>query len=273
METGFKIAVSGKGGTGKTTIAAMLAHLTAAEGYRVLAVDADPDANLAAGLGMPVEERSRLIPLSERRALIEERTGAKVKEYGQMFKLNPKVSDIAENVSARFRGIDLLVMGAIEGGLSGCACPESVLLRALLNDVVLYKDDCVIVDMEAGLEHLGRGTAQGVDMMLVVVEPGRRAVETAVAVQRMAVEIGVKQVALFGNKVTCPRDETFLEQTFSDDGYLGQLPLSDTIMRADREDQPLIDIADETLMGHFRCLWEDLKLRSGRIHAIEEDIT
>jgi CO dehydrogenase maturation factor len=130
MDSGLKIAVTGKGGVGKTTVAAMLAHLAAREDFRVLAVDADPDANLAAALGIPRDERERIVPLSERRALIEERTGARIREYGQIFKLNPGVSDIAEKESARFRGISLLVLGAIERGLSGCACPESVLLRA-----------------------------------------------------------------------------------------------------------------------------------------------
>lgn len=151
-----------------------------------MAIDADPDANLAAALGMSEGQRRKIIPLAQRTSLIEERTGAKVKQYGQVFKLNPDVSDIAQKESARFRGVHLLVLGAIQGGGSGCACPESVLLRALLMDIVLSKDDCVILDMEAGLEHLGRATAQGVDLMLIVVEPGRRAVDTAGNVRRMA---------------------------------------------------------------------------------------
>jgi CO dehydrogenase maturation factor len=259
MDSGLKIAVTGKGGVGKTTIAAMLAHFAAREDFRVLAIDADPDANLAAALGIPRDERERIVPLSERRALIEERTGARIREYGQIFKLNPRVSDIAENESARFRGISLLVLGAIERGLSGCACPESVLLRALLADLILYKEDCVIVDMEAGLEHLGRGTAQGVDLMLVVVEPSRRAVETAASIRRMADEIGVKRVAVFGNKSAGADDESFLEQAFSGDEYLGHLNFDQTIKRADYGDRPLVDLADEVLMRRFQELWEELK--------------
>ena len=259
MDSGLKIAVTGKGGVGKTTVAAMLAHFAARENFRVLAVDADPDANLAAALGIPRDERERIVPLSERRALIEERTGAKIRGYGQIFKLNPRVSDIAENESARFRGISLLVLGAIERGLSGCACPESVLLRALLADLILYKEDCVIVDMEAGLEHLGRGTAQGVDLMLVVVEPSRRAVETAASIRRMAAEIGVKRVAVLGNKSAGADDESFLEQAFSGGEYLGHLNFDQTIKRADYDDRPLVDLADEVLMRRFQELWEELK--------------
>jgi CO dehydrogenase maturation factor len=258
---GWKIALTGKGGVGKSTLAAMFAHIATQENKRVLAVDADPDANLAAALGMPAEERAKIIPLSERRALIEERTGAKVKQYGQMFKLNPDVSDIVEKESARFRSIHLLVLGAVESGGSGCACPESVLLRSLLTDVILYKDDCVILDMEAGLEHLGRATAKGVDLMLVVVEPGRRAVETAAAVRRMAAEIGLDRVAVIGNKVKGEEDRGFLREAFPGDDYLGSIPYSETIRRADREDLPLIDILDVESAAMFRELWDQVKSR------------
>jgi CO dehydrogenase maturation factor len=259
---GLKLAIVGKGGVGKSTLAAMFCHLATDDGQRVLAVDADPDANLAAALGMPEAERREIVPLAERRALIEQRTGAKVNQYGQVFKLNPDVSDIAEKESAQFRGIHLLVLGAIESGGSGCACPESVLLRALLMDVVLYKDDCVILDFEAGLEHLGRATAQGVDLMAVIVEPGRRALETAASVRRMADEVGVRRVVVIGNKVANEEDRSFLEGALSAEDYLGCLPFNETIRRADREDRPLVDIADAELTRRFRGLWEEIKTRS-----------
>ncbi|MBI4557155.1 MAG: AAA family ATPase [Candidatus Hydrogenedentes bacterium] len=257
----MKIAVSGKGGVGKSTVAAMLAHLASREGRRVLAIDADPDANLAAALGIPPEGRARLIPISERRALIEERTGAKVKQYGQIFRLNPDVSDIAEKESAQFRGIHLLVLGAVERGGSGCACPENVILRALLTDVILYRDDCVIVDFEAGLEHLGRATARAVDLLLVVVEPGGRAVETARSVHRMAVEIGIQKLAIVGNKIRDECDEIFLRNALPSADYLGSIRFSDVIQKADREDVPLIDIADDILMVQSCELWERVKER------------
>jgi len=259
---GLKLAVSGKGGVGKSTFAAMFAHLAIAEDQRVLAVDADPDANLAAALGIPDQQRKGIVPLAERRALIEQKTGAKAKGYGQIFKLNPDVSDIVEKESARFRGIHLLVLGAIESGGSGCACPESVMLRALLTDVVLYKQDCVILDLEAGLEHLGRGTAQGVDLMLVVVEPGRRAIETADSVRRMAAEIGIRRFAVIGNKVSGEEDRLFLERTLPAEDYLGALSFSETIRRADREGLPLVDIMEIPLRAQFQDLWQKVKLRS-----------
>ena len=256
------VAITGKGGVGKSTVAAMFAHLAAADGRRVLAVDADPDANLAAALGMPARERAALVPLSERRALIEERTGAKVKQYGQIFKLNPDVSDIAEKESAQFRGIHLLVLGAIESGGSGCACPESVLLRALLMDVVLHPQDCVLVDMEAGLEHLGRATVQGVDLMVVVVEPGKRAVETVARIHRMAGEIGLKRLAVIANKIAGEDDTRFLEEALAHCDYLGGIPFSETIRAADREDTPLVDIADAELRKQFESLWQAVAART-----------
>lgn len=258
---GLKLAVTGKGGVGKSTLAAMLTHFAVAEGRRVLAVDADPDANLAAALGMTAEEREKIIPLAERRALIEERTGAKVKQYGQMFKLNPDVADIAEKESARFRSAHLLVLGAVESGGSGCACPESVLLRTLLTDLILYKDDCVILDMEAGLEHLGRATAKGVDLMVVVVEPGGRAVETAAAVRRMAADIGITRVAIVGNKVASAEDEAFLAKALDGHDLLGCLPYHETVRRADRDSLPLIDIAEDELRERYHAIWRQIKER------------
>ena len=151
----MKLAISGKGGTGKSTLAAALSLLMAGKGWRVVAVDADPDGNLAAALGASPEEASRIVPISKQKELIEERTGAKVKQYGQMFKLNPEVSDIAEGYGTNLKGVTLLVLGAIEAGGSGCACPESVLIQALVSDLVLHRKDALVMDMEAGIEHLG----------------------------------------------------------------------------------------------------------------------
>ena len=167
----MKLAISGKGGTGKSTLAAILAHLFQRDGLRVLAVDADPDANLAAALGVPEELAAGIIPISEDRRLIKERTGAEGGRFGQLFKLNPTVGDIPERCTVTFRGLHLLVLGAVRKGGGGCACPENVLLRSLLEEIVLRREEVVIVDMEAGIEHLGRGTARAVNKLVIMTEP------------------------------------------------------------------------------------------------------
>lgn len=229
----MKIAISGKGGVGKSTIAAAFILLMARRGMRVLAIDADPDANLASALGIAEKERRKIIPISKQRALIEERTGAKVRQYGQMFKLNPEVADIAEKYAYVHSGIALLVLGAIEQGGSGCACPESVLIRQLVADLILYKDDALVMDMEAGIEHLGRSTAKAVDKLIVVVEPGRRSIDTAGHIRRLASEINLTRIAVVGNKVRGASDEEFLRAALPDFDFLGFLPHDDTLIEAD----------------------------------------
>jgi len=234
MKRGLKLAVAGKGGVGKSTIAAALALLLARSGRRVLAVDADADANLASALGMSAERQRDIIPISQQRVLIEERTGARAGQYGQMFKMNPEVSDIARAYATVHDGVALLVLGAIEAGGSGCACPESVLLRALVTDLVLYKDEALIMDCEAGVEHLGRATARGVDAMLVVVEPGRGSLDCAARIFRMAEEIGVEDVRVVANKVTSPDDERFVRAGLPGREILACIPFSEGVQRADR---------------------------------------
>ena len=163
----MKLAVTGKGGVGKTTFAAVLARLYAGEGRRVLCADVDPDANLGMALGLSAQEVNSITPISKMRKLVEERTGAN--EFNKFFKLNPQVSDIPDKYARDINGVKLLVMGTVETGGSGCVCPEHVMLKAVLSSLVLRKDDVVIMDMEAGLEHLGRGTASFMDRFVVVI--------------------------------------------------------------------------------------------------------
>ncbi len=247
----MKIAISGKGGVGKTTIAAALALLLAERENNILAVDADPDANLASALGIPSELAKSIIPIAERKALIEERTGAKVKQYGQMFKLNPHVSDIADQYAFLHRGVSLIVLGAIEAGGSGCACPESVLLKALVQDLVLYKNEALIMDMEAGIEHLGRATARGVDQMLVVTEPGQRSLDSARRIVRLSSEIGIKQIRLVGNRVAGQADETRIRDAFPELPFIGFIPFSEELLKSDRDGLSVLDGLSSTLRDCF----------------------
>lgn len=204
----MKVAITGKGGVGKTTLSSTLARLYAAEGRPVLAADVDPDANLGLALGMSQEEVDAIVPISKMRTLVEERTGAN--EANKFFKLNPYVADIPEKYAKEINGVKLLVMGTVDVGGSGCVCPEHVMLKAVLSSLTYRKDDVVILDMEAGLEHLGRGTAANMDQFIVVVEPGARSVQTYVNVKRLAADLGVRQVRVVANKVRDRRDEDFV---------------------------------------------------------------
>lgn len=197
----MKIAVTGKGGVGKTTVSASLADLYAREGKKVLAVDADPDANLAAAFGLKPADVMGLKPIAAMGDLIGERTGQKPGSMGGIFKLNPRVDDIPEEFGFRLGNIILLVTGKSKEAASGCYCPENVFLRRLLKHLVTERDEVVIIDMEAGIEHLTRGTAEGVNAFIVVVEPGMRSIQTAQTVARMASELGVKHVFAVANKV------------------------------------------------------------------------
>lgn len=235
----MKIAISGKGGVGKTTLSALLAHSYAKEGRRVLAVDADPDANLGLALGFPLEALEGFVPIARMDELIMERTGARRGDLSQWFSLNPRVEDIPERCCLSREGIRLLVMGGVEKGGGGCACPENILLKHLLRHLFLEREDVVIVDMEAGLEHLGRGTAEGVDAFLVVVEPGCRSFQTARAVASLAGEIGVKRVWGVANKVRGPEDETFIARALEGIPVLGALPYDPQATQADLEGKPI----------------------------------
>jgi len=255
----MKLAISGKGGTGKSTLAAALALLMKQKGWRVLAVDADPDGNLAAALGASPSETAQIIPISKQKELIEERTGAKVKQYGQMFKLNPEVADIADSYGTNFKGVTLLVLGAIEAGGSGCACPESVLIRALVTDLVLRRKDALIMDMEAGIEHLGRATAKGVDTLLVMVEPSQRAVESAHRVALLAAQIGLRDVRFVANKIASPADEEFVRAALPGREIVGVIPWSEEIRQAERRGEGVLEGAGVELLSRFEAVLETLQ--------------
>lgn len=235
----MKIAISGKGGVGKTLLSSLLAKTFAESGYSVLAIDADPDSNLAATLGFPQAEE--ITPISEMTELIEERTGAKPGDIAPFYRLNPKVDDIPEKYSVKHNGIRLMVMGRIKRGGSGCYCTEGSLLQALLAHLLLARNDVVILDMEAGIEHLGRATAQAVDKLIVVVEPGRRSLETARRIKQLALDIGLPNIAVVGNKIHSQLDREFLLSSLSEFEFLGFIPYDQALVDADQANLPLLD--------------------------------
>lgn len=231
-----KIAISGKGGVGKTTLSALLAHIYAEKGRDVIVIDADPVGGLAQAMGFPPDLVERVKPISEMDDLIYERTGAKPGTSGGFFTMNPRVDDIPERFSVSHNGIRFLRLGTIEIGGTGCICPESALLKALVTHLLLYSDEMLILDMEAGVEHLGRATAQAVDAFLVVLEPGRRSLTTAERVRKLAEDIGISHVYAVGNKVRGERDWEFLQEHSPVPmlGYLSANPeLTDADMRGE----------------------------------------
>lgn len=230
----MKIAVSGKGGAGKTTLTALLAQVYAETGGNVLAVDADPSPCLAGALGFPKELRASLHPIAEMDELIYERTGARPGTVGGFFTLNPRVDDLPERFSVRHRGVRLLEMGAVDLGGSGCICPESALLKTLFTHLLFRKEDILLLDMYAGVEHLGRATVDFVDAMLVVVEPTRRSLGTAAQIKSLAADIGLTRLWLVGNKVRDEREATFLEEQTPGIPLLGMLPADMAVQEADR---------------------------------------
>lgn len=230
----MKIAISGKGGVGKTTLAALLAQVYADRGRDVLAVDADPSPCLAGALGFPDELRAALHPIAEMDELIEERTGAKPGTIGGFFTLNPRVDDIPDRFNVCYRGVRLLEMGSVDVGGSGCICPESAMLKTLFTHLLFRKDDVLILDMYAGVEHLGRATADFVDAMIVVVEPTRRSLGTAAQIKRLAEDVGVTRLWLVGNKVRNEEERAFLEAEAPGIPVLGFLPADLAVQEADR---------------------------------------
>ncbi|WP_421077811.1 AAA family ATPase [Methanothermococcus sp. Ax23] len=236
----MKIAITGKGGVGKTFISSTLARLFEKNGYKVIAVDADPDMNLACALGIDEE----ITPLSKMDDLIEERTGAKVGEYGSVFKINPKVDDIVENYSYRAGNgnIHLLVMGTIEQGGGGCVCPASVLLRRLLRHLILKRNEVVIMDMEAGIEHLGRKTTENVDLMIVVIEPSKKSLLTAKRIKKLANDINISNLYAVVNKIKNDEEKETFGKIFEKEvniPIIGYIPYSDEVSSSDLLGKPI----------------------------------
>jgi CO dehydrogenase maturation factor len=260
----MKLAITGKGGVGKTTLTALLAQAYAEQSRDVLAVDADPSPCLAGALGFPADLRARLHPIAEMDELIEERTGAKPGTVGGFFTLNPRVDDIPERFSVLHRGVRLLEMGSVDTGGSGCICPESAMLKTLFTHLLFRKDDVLLLDMYAGVEHLGRATVDFVDAMLVVVEPTRRSLGTAAQIKKLANDIGLIRLYLVGNKVRNDEEAKFLNAETPDLPLLGYLPADLKVQEADRLGLPVYD--------HVPGLKGEAKKLLGQLDLYLEDV-
>ncbi len=255
----MKIAVSGKGGVGKTTLSALLAHAFAEDGRVVTVIDADPTPNLTSALGITPQQQRQIVPITQMEDLIAERTGARPGSYGGFIRLNPEVSDIPERFSLLHRGIRVLELGRVRSGGQGCMCPENTLLKALVSHLLLSPEQVVILDMEAGAEHLGRGTAQAVDAFIIVTEPSQRSLTIAGTIANLAKEIDIPHIFLVGNRVESDDDQTFIAERVPEGiPVLGFLPADGRVLQADREGKAVFDAVPE-LVERVR----------GFVHALE----
>ena len=231
----MKIAITGKGGVGKTTLTSLLAYTYADLEYQVLAVDADPSPCLGAALGFPDDLLAGLTPIARMDELIYERTGAQPGTTGGFFKLNPRVDDLPDRFSAIQGNIRLLELGAVEMGGSGCICPESTMLRSLITHILLRMDEVVLMDMYAGVEHLGRATADAVDAMIIVVEPTARSIGTATQIKSLAEDLKLAKLYLVGSRLRNEDDRAFIMSRSPGLPILGYLFNDERVIEADRK--------------------------------------
>lgn len=254
----MKIAVSGKGGVGKTTVAANLIYLFAKNGFDVFAVDADPDVSLGLALGVDPQKLAALTPLVEMEDVIAEKSGGR----GAFYNLAPDVEDVVDDYSIKQGRIKFLIMGGIKQGGSACYCRENSFLNAVLNSLLLDKKEVVVLDMSAGIEHLTRGTARGVDMILVVTEPTRTSLKTAGVVKQLAADLGIKDVKILGNKIRRPEEENFLKENFSPGEIIGILPFEEKVWEGSMADFPA-GFAEENLLSGIENVFQKIMEKRG----------
>ncbi|SCG86504.1 ATP-binding protein [Methanobacterium congolense] len=265
----MKIAVTGKGGVGKTTLSGTMACILSRT-YKVFAIDADPDMNLASSLGI----HDKITPISQMRELIKDRTGAEPgSSFGEVFKINPKISDLPESLSINYDSegkLKLLVMGTVDKGGEGCVCPASVLLKALMRNLILKKDEIVVLDMEAGVEHLGRRTAEAVDIMIIVVEPGLKSLETAERIKRLGGDIGINNMTCVINKASNKDEEDFVVQKLKemDLEVIGSIPRDPEVVKADMEGKALVDYPESPALKSIEEITENILNRSMKVDNV-----
>jgi CO dehydrogenase maturation factor len=255
----MKIAVAGKGGVGKTLVAGVLAEFLASKGFTVLAIDADPSPNLALTLGVPAEEANKIVPISENKPLIESKTQTGMPG---VYNLAFSVEDIVEQFSVKTPyGVNLLVMGTVQSAGGGCMCPANTVIRALLHHLMVKRKEAVITDMEAGVEHMGRATAEHVDTMLIVTDSSAKSMETAKKLYTLAKELGIKRVLLVGNKVKNPEEPQLIEAftNKNDMSLLGLIPYDEQVLKADMKgESPLKNPETSKAVAVIREIGEKL---------------
>ncbi len=257
QDRGVKLAITGKGGVGKTTLAATLSYLYSQRGFKVIAVDADPDANLAIAFGISSEEADKIIPIANMKELIFERTGAQPGQIGGFFSLNPKVDDIPEKYTYEKNGIKLMVMGTVEEAGTGCICPESAFVKSLTQHLVLNRNEVIVLDMEAGIEHLGRATAMAIDLMLIVVEPGARSIQTAHQIRKLAKDINIEKVAVIINKIRLSDNIGDIKKRMSNIPILGEISEFESVRQSDLAGEVPWEESPE-FFHQMEGIWENL---------------
>ncbi|MEM3626631.1 MAG: AAA family ATPase [Candidatus Bathyarchaeia archaeon] len=250
----MKIAISGKGGVGKTLIAGGLACSFARRGLKTIAIDADPSPNLALTLGLSPAEARRILPISENRELVEAKTGT---GYPGVFRLSFTVDDIARDYSVKTPfGVNLIVMGTVKSAGSGCTCPANAIVRALLRHLIVERDEAVILDMEAGVEHMGRGTAKHVDTMLVITDANMKSLETAKRIYELAADMGIKEIFLVGNKIGNEAQKKIME-AFAEENNLKILtfiPFDQKVLEAEMHGETPLKYGESEAVQAFHNL-------------------
>ena len=255
----MKIAVAGKGGVGKTLVAGAIAYFFAEKGYKVLAIDADPAPNLAITLGIPAEKAKEIKPISENKQLIDEKTSTGVPG---VYKLSFTVDDIVQKYALTSPlGVNLLVMGTIRSVGGGCTCPANALIRVLLRHLIVERDEAIILDMEAGIEHFGRATAKHVDVMLAVADANMKALEVAKKIFQLSKEAGIEKTFLLGNKIKNKVEEELLIDFSKENNLpiLGFIPYDSSVFEADMKGTtPLLGSTDSPAMKALKEITEKL---------------